>query len=551
MTWILLVLAGIQPSWAEPARTILIDGDLSDWEDIPGYSDPSEDITKPGTDILEFKIAHDETHLYYYSRHAGPIVSEDAGTGGQGRYYYLLFIDLDNNPLTGFNPATTDPECYDPVSLGCDLEFEFERDWNDAQTLYVYQYFYGYGGPRSLFLNQSDLLQGLIRFGPADYDNKAQFKFLTESIPSGIVFTDDIRRSGYTPGTDVFMTQEFSPDMTECEIGVDFRAALKDSMGNPHLHIGKTISVGLACESSPWADCGDGMTPVFNYVLEGAQEPIECAQSADLVIDCSGVVASETRTLRLKLLAGSAPLECTSTLCAGATLVDITLDCASPEPETPFDCATLTGVLVSQVLDAVQTQGGGTLAATIQSLPPGTVRIVSSVPFHACLCGEELGLPCAGGIGWPLSTCAVSNLCDGVDGNEDTLLGFTGGLSLTLLDVACPPTPTPSETETPIPPTPTATSSPSESPTETPLEPTSTPMPTETELEPTPTMTSTPIPGDLNADEVVDFFDLFAFSKEWKKSEDSGDPRADLHDDPEIDSKDLLLFQMILLSQGQ
>lgn len=271
--WFLGALFFAFTSGAEPPSVILIDGDMTDWEGLPSYSDPAGDNSKPGTDVLEFKVTHDEAALYYYTRHSGPIISEDAGTGGQGRFYYLVFVDLDNNPSTGFNPATTDPDCYSPLSLGCDLEFEFERDWNDSSSAYQVQHFYGYGGPGTLAQNRLDLKPGgFLRFGPADYDNKAQFKFLGEVIPDDMVFTDDIRRSGYTPGEDVFMTQAFSPDMTQSEIRVDFRTALKDQQGNPHLAIGKTISLGFACESSPWADCGDGMEAVINYTLDGPSE---------------------------------------------------------------------------------------------------------------------------------------------------------------------------------------------------------------------------------------------------------------------------------------
>ena len=271
--WLLGALFFAFTCGAEPLSVILIDGDMTEWEGIPSYSDPAGDNSKPGTDVLEFKVTHDEAALYYYTRHSGPIISEDAGTGGQGRYYYLVFVDLDNNPSTGFNPSTTDPDCYSPLSLGCDLEFEFERDWNDSSSTNQVQHFYGYGGPGTLARNRLDLKPGgFLRFGPADYDNKAQFKFLGEVIPDDIVFTDDIRRDGYTPGEDVFMTQAFSPDMTQSEIRVDFRTALKDQQGNPHLAIGKTISLGFACESSPWDDCGDGMQAVKNYILEGPSE---------------------------------------------------------------------------------------------------------------------------------------------------------------------------------------------------------------------------------------------------------------------------------------
>jgi hypothetical protein len=296
---VILVLAlsflASPPTLAAPPTDIVIDGDMSDWTGVPSYFDDAGDNTKPGTDILEFRVTHDETSFYYYSRHAGPIVSEDAGTGGQGRYYYLLFIDLDNNPATGFNPDTIDPDCYSPAMVGCDLEFEFERDWNNQQAQYIVQHFYGYGGPGTLLQNQLDLKPGgFLRFGPADYDNKAQFKFLGENIPADMVFTNDITKLGYTPGMDVFMRQAFSGDMTESEICVDFRAALVDATGTPNLAIGKTISLALACESSPWADCGDGMAAVQNYVLEG---PVTATPSETLApTETPTPSATETET---------------------------------------------------------------------------------------------------------------------------------------------------------------------------------------------------------------------------------------------------------------
>lgn len=266
----LLFLVNLSLISAEPPSVMVIDGDMSDWEHLPSYSDPMGDNTKPGTDVLEFRITHDDSAVYYYTRHAGPIVSEDAGGIGQGRYYYLLFVDLDNNPATGFNPKTTDEDCYAPAVVGCDLEFEFERDWDNDTNEYLVQYFYGYGGPRALALNRLDIKPGgFLRFGRASYSNKAQFKFLGENIPTDIVFTNDISKSEFTPGQDVFMQQAFSEDMTESEIRVDFKAGLVDQLGNPNLALGKMISVAFACESSPWSDCGDGMTAVHDYLLEG------------------------------------------------------------------------------------------------------------------------------------------------------------------------------------------------------------------------------------------------------------------------------------------
>jgi hypothetical protein len=271
VTWLVFLLIVCFHCMAEPPSTVLIDGIMTDWEAVPSHPDPAGDNSKPGTDILDFKVTHDESALYYYSRHSGPIVSEDAGTGGQGRYYYLVFLDLDNHASTGFDPTAWDPDCYSPASVGCDLELTFERDWSDDSGAYVVQCCYAYAGPGTYERNQLDIKPGgFLRFGPAD--NTALYKFLSETIPDGIVFTNDIKYSNYTPGSDVFMTQAFSSDMTQSEIRVDFRAALKDTKGNPHLAFGKTISLGFACESSPWTDCGDGLEPVLNYTLDELSE---------------------------------------------------------------------------------------------------------------------------------------------------------------------------------------------------------------------------------------------------------------------------------------
>jgi hypothetical protein len=264
-----LAFLPVSPVFSARPHAIVIDGDMSDWAGVPGRIDPSGDNSKPGTDVLEFKVTHDEHFFYYYTRHSGPIVSEDAGTGGQGRYYYLVYLDLDNDATTGFNPSTTDPDCYEPAEVGSDLEFEFERDWNDDMGKYLVQHFYGYGGRGDLAQNQMDILQGILRTGHADYEYKAQYKFVGPRIPEDVVFTDDIKSPHYTPGEDVFMEQSFSEDMTESETSVDFRVALKDPHGHPNLAIGKTISIAFACESSPWADCGDGVAPINNYTLEG------------------------------------------------------------------------------------------------------------------------------------------------------------------------------------------------------------------------------------------------------------------------------------------
>ena len=84
---ILLCLFWTGVSTSAPIAEITIDGDFSDWEGITGVTDETGDISKPGTDVAEIKFAHDDSHVYALSKHAGPIESEDAGSG-QGRLYH-------------------------------------------------------------------------------------------------------------------------------------------------------------------------------------------------------------------------------------------------------------------------------------------------------------------------------------------------------------------------------------------------------------------------------------------------------------------------------
>ena len=92
-------------------------------------------------------------------------------------------------------------------------------------------------------------------------------------------------------------------------------------------------------------------------------------------------------------------------------------------------------------------------------------------------------------------------------------------------------TPTPTFT-----PKATSTFGPTETPTGTmiPLTPTS----TGTQVVPTPT--ATPIPGDTNADGLVDERDAFFFFQWWQESVNDANLRCDVVRDDRIDEKDLL-----------
>jgi hypothetical protein len=458
--WI-LAMAGwlwIAPAMAtQPNFNIAIDGDMSDWATVPdSVTDSMGDNSKPGTDVLEMKVAHNHTHLFIYTRHAGAMLSEDAGGIGQGRYYWLAFLDLDNNTATGFNPTITDPECYSPSMVGNDLELIFEREWSTMVGDYVIQHFYGNGGVGNEDVTELEILNGVMRLGPGDYDEKAQFKFLTDVIPDGMVLTNDIRRSGYTPGEDVFMTHAFSQDMTEVEVAVDFRAALVNENGIPNLRLGNTITVGFACESSPWDDCGDGTDDLLNYTLE--RQTVNCSTARTLVLSCSGGVGlgGDVNNLRLRFNSGISPATaCELTACPTENiLVDCVIDCEAYAGLN--DCNAVLAALANDIGACIDDQASGLLTWTPVS---GVGLLVEgTADFHCCLVGSEVGAPGMGDVGYPLDFCPIYNLCDGIRLNETSdPSAFAGGLGMACQLGDCRPTPTPTNT-------PTATNTPEATP---------------------------------------------------------------------------------------
>ena len=69
---------------------ITIDGDMSDWANVKGVTNPAS-----GATYLEFKMASDENNIYFYTKR----VANSALWNGGGYLYYAM--DYDNDPTTG------------------------------------------------------------------------------------------------------------------------------------------------------------------------------------------------------------------------------------------------------------------------------------------------------------------------------------------------------------------------------------------------------------------------------------------------------------------
>jgi hypothetical protein len=110
----------------------------------------------PDMDLLEFKVAHDDEHIYLYARVAGQ-VGRSHPDGG--RSYFYAYMDVDQNPVTGFLP-TRDDECYFGVDIGDDCEVQFEFVSNAFRKS-----FYGFCGPGG----NDNVLEQKVTIGKSQY----------------------------------------------------------------------------------------------------------------------------------------------------------------------------------------------------------------------------------------------------------------------------------------------------------------------------------------------------------------------------------------------
>lgn len=250
-----------------PPPQITIDGRFDDWRNVPGVDDPRGDIVPyleyvPDVDLLEFKAAHDEEHIYLYARVAGRVghCSPDGG-----RSYFYAYMDVDRNPDTGFVPSRDD-DCYWGVDIGDDCEVQFEFVNNAfRKTFYG---FCGLGGDAHVLRQQVTL--GRSQYGRLDDRGQEREHYKSEYIYRGGVaeITEDLKL-----GTSDTIRLAISPDGSEVEVSSELRGFLKDPQGRPTVALGQTIdlAVGMECDSKAypgktrWA--ADSTPPIRGYKL--------------------------------------------------------------------------------------------------------------------------------------------------------------------------------------------------------------------------------------------------------------------------------------------
>ena len=237
------------PPNGAPAK-ITIDGNFDDWRNVKGVDDPRGDLVPyleyvPDVDLLEFKVSHDDKHIYLYARVAGQ-VGRSHTEGGRG--YFYAYMDVDQNPGTGFLPSRDD-DCYFGVDIGDDCEVQFEFVNNAfRKTFYG---FCGLGGDGNVLKKQVTI--GKSQYGRLDEkghereDYKAEYTFR-----NGVTeITEDLKL-----GTSDTIQLAISPDGSEVEVVSDFTGFLQDPNGRPTLDIGRTIDVAVGMESDSKAYIG-------------------------------------------------------------------------------------------------------------------------------------------------------------------------------------------------------------------------------------------------------------------------------------------------------
>jgi hypothetical protein len=224
---------------------IAIDGNFDDWRNVASVDDPRGDLAPyleyvPDVDILEFKVAHDDEHIYLYARVAGQ-VGRSHPDGG--RSYFYAYMDVDQNPGTGFLPSRDD-ECYFGVDIGDDCEVQFEFVNNAfRKTFYG---FCGLGGDDHVLKQQVTI--GKSQYGRLDANGveRAHYKSEYTYHDGTTEITEDLKL-----GTSDTIRLAVSPDGHEVEVASTFTGFLKNSKGEPTVKLGQTIDVaaGMECDS--------------------------------------------------------------------------------------------------------------------------------------------------------------------------------------------------------------------------------------------------------------------------------------------------------------
>ncbi len=258
MKKILLVLLLITQTVFYAQDDITIDGNFEDWIDIPvgvldsandvhdteGYpidGQPSEFFEYSDVDLLEVKFANDDSTLYVYMKATGIIGRTSADTLGHardGRYYFIVTLDVDDNDTTGYRLSEGG---YYPDDIGYDMNMEVEFYAGAFNTGHYLNHEY---------LNrvdyesnwENDLAQGIVRLAPGTYDWYSQWVMFSDS--SYVAVKDK------GPVYQGIIEIAVSEDGHEAEMNAPFWGFLKTPEGDNIIDVNRNIIISASLEAS-------------------------------------------------------------------------------------------------------------------------------------------------------------------------------------------------------------------------------------------------------------------------------------------------------------
>lgn len=285
-----VALIWARPVFADPVRSIVIDGRFDDWKSVPAHLDPPNNehdtahkgehdlpghVEHPDVDLLEYKFAHDAENLYAYFKARGIIGRTQAKAPGlrAGRYYAIVTIDVDQNEKTGY---WLHEGGFHPTSGGYDVNAEIE--WYDSRLNtghYINHECVSQNQLNLAFLDQScrayqpgrrgPYRPGFMRLGPGSYNYYTEWVYHANDT---ITFVRD-----EAPQTLGIVTGMLSPDGHELEMKMPFKGFLRDQHGHPIIALGKKLNISMSLEASGelapggvWAS--NSGEPIRGYVLD-------------------------------------------------------------------------------------------------------------------------------------------------------------------------------------------------------------------------------------------------------------------------------------------
>ena len=270
---------------------ITIDGDFTDWAEVPSHSDPVDDthdtnhsletdvpdyVNHPDVDLIEFKCTHDADNLYAYFRATGEIGrTQTLAEGKAGRYYVIVTIDVDNDDATGY---WLHEGGYFPTTPGYDMNMEVEYYDGTFNTGHYLNH--GCLDAAEFAAAQADQANGVVDLQPGTYDWYTQWVWW--DTPQGntgeIVLPDGHSTIIWVvdkgPVYQGILTIALSPDGHEAEMMAPFRGFMKDKNAPTEsiAGLGKTMDFSFSLEASGelapdlrWAS--DTAEPIEDYYL--------------------------------------------------------------------------------------------------------------------------------------------------------------------------------------------------------------------------------------------------------------------------------------------